>query len=474
MSRWLWWVRRDLRLEDNSALSAAAGSGEVIPVYIHADPETSGLHAPWRTGSASAWWLHHSLVSLDAQLRRHGSRLVIRQGEHAAALAQLVRETKADGVAWNRIVEPAQVELDRHVRDALHEVGVDVDIHEGHLLHEPTTLLTKANTGYRVFTPFWKTLRRQDVPAEPLPRPALTVPRSWPASETLESLKLLPKIDWTHGLTSHWTPGEIGAQTRLQNFTDSVTAYDSQRDLPDEEGTSSISPHLHFGELSSRQAWWAALRAVGSEAEPWLRQLAWREFAHHLLWHEPATIEQPLRPEFERFAWEPNPRLLRRWQRGRTGYPIVDAGMRQLWETGWMHNRVRMIVASFLVKDLLQPWQDGAAWFWDTLVDADLANNTMGWQWTAGCGADAAPFFRIFNPTTQGKRFDPEGGYVRHWVPEISGLSNRWVHEPWNAPADERAAGGICDAYPAPIVDHKQARERALSAYRRIKSTPSS
>jgi len=467
----LWWVRRDLRLEDNAALSAAAGSGEVIPVYIHSDTETGGLHAPSATGSASDWWLHHSLASLDNQLRSQGSRLVIRRGEYPTALTQLLRETKADGVRWNRIVEPAQVGIDQIVSATLQESGFAAHSSEGALLHEPTIHLTKANTGYKVFTPFWKALRRQDPPDEPLPAPAITSPATWPSSEALASLNLLPTSSWTDGLQEQWTPGEEGAHTRLQRFTDSVTAYDDKRDLPDVEGTSSISPHLHFGEISARQAWWWGLRAAGSKAEPWLRQLAWREFAHHVLWHHPTMIDTPLRPEFERFAWEPNPRLLRRWQVGRTGYPIVDAGMRQLWETGWMHNRVRMIVASFLVKDLLQPWQGGAAWFWDTLVDADLANNTMGWQWTAGCGVDAAPFFRIFNPVTQGRRFDPAGGYVRRWVPEVSGLADRWVHEPWNAPAVERAEAGISDTYPAPIVDHKQARQRALSAYQQIKST---
>ncbi len=471
MRLWLWWVRRDLRLEDNPALRTAAAGGAVIPVFIHSPADETGTHAPWGVGAASAWWLHRSLQSLHEQLHSLGSRLIIRRGDPALTLARIAAETSATGVAWNRIQEPAQQQLESAVIERLEEL--DVYAGEPDLLHEPTTLLTGAGTGYKVFTPFWRSLRQRMPPTEPLPCPTLPSVDAWPMSESLSSLELLPSHDWTAGLQSTWTPGEAGATKRLHQITTTAAAYEDQRNYPAIEGTSRLSPHLHFGELSPRQAWWAALQQVEQIAEPWLRQLAWREFSHHLLWHEPKTVEAPLRPEFARFPWQSNEQLLQRWQRGQTGYPIVDAGMRQLWQTGWMHNRVRMIVASFLVKDLLLPWQQGARWFWDTLVDADLANNTMGWQWTAGCGADAAPFFRIFNPVAQGRRFDADGQYVRHWVPEISDLPNRWIHEPWNAPQADRGAAGLESgkAYPAPIVDHQAARKQALAAYGRIKSS---
>lgn len=471
---WLWWIRRDLRLEDNPALCWAASAGTVIPVYIHTAGD-GGLHAPWQVGEASSWWLHHSLSSLQARLHAIGSRMVIRTGDPATTLATLVRETGAAGVAWNRLLEPAHMAIEQRLVDTLQAQSTTTHIGQADLIHEPADLLTGAGTGYRVFTPFWRTLRRQDMPPEPVAQPQILAPDQWPASVSLASLGLLHSHNWADGLAAAWTPGEIGAQDRLRNFAEEVSSYEDQRNLPAKTGTSSLSPHLHFGEVSPRQAWWVALEAAGDRAEPWLRQLAWREFAHHLLWHEPATIERPLRPAFEHFPWSPDPALQRAWQRGQTGYPLVDAGMRQLWHTGWMHNRVRMVVASFLVKDLLQPWQDGARWFWNTLVDADLANNTMGWQWTAGCGADAAPFFRIFNPTAQGKRFDPLGQYVRHWVPEISGLSDRWIHEPWRAPDGELATAGVSlgESYPRPIVDHSRARKQALAAYQRTKSSSS-
>jgi deoxyribodipyrimidine photo-lyase len=334
-----------------------------------------------------------------------------------------------------------------------------------------------------VFTPFWKACLEQSQPERLVSSPRrIPAPKHWPKSLALEELGLEPKPNWARGFSEVWKPGSEGAADALKQFvTAGVASYGTERDRPDHRGTSRLSPQLHFGELSPRQVWHAirggskpsarSRAAKHNDVHPYLRQLGWREFAHQLLFHFPQTVDQPLREKFERFPWKTDARPLKAWQKGRTGYPIVDAGMRELWTTGWMHNRVRMIAASFLVKNLLIPWQQGAEWFWDTLVDADLANNTLGWQWTAGCGAYAAPFFRIFNPVLQGRKFDPHGDYVRRWVPEIKLLPSRWIHEPWSAPTAVLVSAGIRPGkdYPAPIVDHSEARKRALAAYRRLK-----
>lgn len=475
------WLRNDLRLADNPALHVAAGRpGPVIPVFIW-EPEEED---PWRPGAASAWWLHHSLASLDEQMRARGSRLLIRRGPSLSVLRALARETGADTVLWNRRYEPALLARDRKAKEELRSVGLAAHTFNAALLYEPWALRSEPGTGFQVFTPFWRACVASGAPPEPLAAPAtLRAPRHWPASLPVLELRLLPVFDWAAGIRATWTPGELGAQDRLQRFLrEAVSAYDGERNHPDVEGTSRLSPHLHFGEIGPRQIWHAirdqltahdADRGVG--ADTYVKELGWREFAYHLLFHYPHTTDQPLRPAFSKFAWEPDPKVLRAWQRGRTGYPLVDAGMRQLWRTGWMHNRVRMIVASLLVKDLLQPWQNGAAWFWDTLVDADLANNTLGWQWTAGCGADAAPFFRIFNPVLQGERFDPNGNYIRQWVPELKGLSSKHVHAPWRAPASALREAGITlgREYPAPLIDHEVARARALAAYARVRAAGS-
>jgi deoxyribodipyrimidine photo-lyase len=405
------WFRLDLRLADNPALAAAVKRGAVVPVFVWA-PEEEGA---WPPGAASRWWLHHSLQSLASDL----GGLVIRRGPSLDALRQLVKETGATAVFWNRRYEPALIARDTKVKQALLADGLKIESFNSALLFEPWELKP-----YKVFTPFYRTCLAKGIPPARTPRRAVRVVPA--ASLQLDELKLLPKLNWATGF--HWQPGEAGARAQLRQFT--PTGYRTNRDLPAVAGTSCLSPHLHFGEISPRQVWHAVANA------DYRRQLIWREFAHHLLYHFPHTAEKPLRPDFENFPWRKDAKALKAWQRGRTGYPLVDAGMRELWTTGWMHNRVRMVAASFLVKDLLIPWQQGAKWFWDTLVDADLANNTLGWQWVAGCGADAAPFFRIFNPATQAEKFDPQNTYIR-----------RWVKEPV-----------------PPIVDHATARNRALAA----------
>jgi deoxyribodipyrimidine photo-lyase len=464
------WFRHDLRLGDNPALTAALGrGGPVIPVFIWA-PEEEGR---WPPGAASRWWLHQSLAALDASLRKAGSRLTIRRGPTLDTLRSLVEETGATAVFWNRRYEPAIIARDSKIKSALQGEGKTAESFNGSLLFEPWTIKTQQATPYRVFTPFWRACLGQLEPAGPerMP-PRFEKPAKWPMSAELRELGLQPMIDWTGGLREAWHPGENGARKQLSQFLENAIAdYADQRNRPDLLGTSRLSPHLHFGEISVREIWSELgnlqMKANADAIRVYKSELGWREFAHHLLFHFPHTAEEPLRGEFARFPWRKDTAELRAWQRGRTGYPIVDAGMRELWHTGWMHNRVRMIVASFLVKDLLISWQEGAAWFWDTLVDADLANNTLGWQWTAGCGADAAPYFRVFNPVSQGEKFDPDGAYVRRWVQELQRVPIEWLHKPWESPLDVTTAGlEFGRNYPRPIVDHSRARQQALDAYR--------
>jgi deoxyribodipyrimidine photo-lyase len=466
------WFRHDLRLEDNPALHAARGP--VVPVYLW----SPGEEGPWAPGSAGRVWLHGSLRALDGVLRERGLRLVIRTGEALEALRELIRETGATAVYWNRRHEPAVVRRDREVQSALRAEGVTAESFNGGLLFEPGEVMSKRGDPYKVFTPFYKACRALPEPAEPFPAPRkLEPPGKWCKSAPLGELGLEPEIDWAGGIRETWRPGEAGAREQLQRFlAGGLADYAEERDRPDREGTSRLSPHLHFGEISPRMVWHAVKgaasrkRSRGKGAETYLKELCWREFAHHLLCHFPHTTDEPLREEFARFPWKEGGAGLRAWQRGWTGYPLVDAGMRQLWATGWMHNRVRMAAASFLVKDLLLPWQEGARWFWDTLVDADLASNTLNWQWAGGCGADAAPFFRIFNPVSQSEKFDPDGAYIRRWVSELARLPAPWVHKPWEAPAEELRKAGVelGKTYPEPIVDHAWAREEALKAFRSI------
>jgi len=472
------WFRQDLRLADNPALLAAVRhGGPVIPVFIWSPAE----EGRWQPGAASRWWLHRSLAQLDVSLRQRGSRLTIRRGPTLEALHELLDHSGATAVYWNRRYEPTVIDRDSRVKAALHQDGLIAESSNSSLLFEPWTVRNQNGEPYRVFSAFWKACLGSPEPAPPEDAPSrIAIPRHWPDTLKLTELGLEPTIDWTDGLGACWCPGEAGASEQLNRFVEeALSEYPTGRERPDRPGTSRLSPHLHFGEISVRQIWFAVraqrrgsrIRQCAEAIRSYSSELGWREFAHHLLFHFPHTPEQPLRKEFAAFPWKRCPEQLRAWQRGRTGYPIVDAGMRELWHTGWMHNRVRMVVASFLVKDLLIPWQEGAAWFWDTLVDADLGNNTLGWQWTAGCGADAAPYFRIFNPVSQGEKFDPNGEYVRHWIPELDRLPTEWVHKPWEAPARVLADAGIelGTTYPQPIVDHRQARSRALEAFQRIK-----
>jgi deoxyribodipyrimidine photo-lyase len=463
------WFGLDLRLADNPALEGAvARGGAVLPVFVWAPEEES----PWSPGSASRWWLDQSLEELQAALAQLGSKLIVRRGPTAEALLALASESGAKSIFWNRRYEPATIARDRELEQRLRERGIASESCPGNLLFEPGTILNADGKPYQVFTPFWRACLAMPGPEEPKPAPGrLRAPAEWPASLEISELGLEPEIDWAGGMRQTWRPGERGASRRMEAFLDGVIeTYGTDRDRPDCGGTSRLSPHLHFGEISARRIW-HEVRHCGAAAETYLRQIAWREFSCHLLFHYPHTPRQPLRPEFRRFPWRIDAAGLLAWTRGKTGYPLVDAGMRELWHTGWMHNRVRMLVASFLVKHLMIPWQEGAAWFWDTLVDADLANNTMGWQWSAGCGADAAPYFRIFNPVIQGERFDPDGHYVRRWVPELVPVPNQWIHRPWEAPVSLLAEAGVKLGrdYPWPVVEHDAARERALAALASIK-----
>jgi deoxyribodipyrimidine photo-lyase len=471
------WFRRDLRLTDNPALSAACEQARrVVALYVHAPEEDN----EWAPGGASRWWLHHSLEALGGALRSRGGELCLRRGESLATLLAVARETDATQVYWNRLYDPAAVARDTGIKAALRAAGLECESFNAALLHEPWEVRTGQGEPYRVFTPFWRgCAARLDALPRPLPAPAsIQSPAPAPPSLPLEALELRPRIRWDAGLHEAWTPGEAGALARIEAFTeDALGRYGEGRNRPDLPETSRLSPHLHFGEIGPRQCL-AAVRlaiadrpAVQASADSFVRELGWREFANHLLHHFPHTPTTPLNRQFEAFPWAPNDAWLEAWQRGRTGYPIVDAGMRELWSTGWMHNRVRMIAASMLTKNLRQPWLAGARWFWDTLVDADLANNTLGWQWTAGCGADAAPYFRIFNPMLQTERFDPGRAYLRRWLPELRRLPDTWIHRPWEAPATVlEEAGVVLDRdYPRPVVDFGESRAAALGAYASIK-----
>jgi deoxyribodipyrimidine photo-lyase len=466
MSTAIVWFRRDLRLADNPALRAALQAHDrVLPVYIHAPDE----EAPWQPGAASRWWLHHSLAALDGALRGRGTALYLAAGESLPVLRELRSATAAVAVYWNRLYEPAVVARDTALKKALRDDGIDAQSFNANLLFEPWEIATAQQTAYKVFTPFWRNARARLQVRPPLPAPRRIDGVDVAGSLTVDRLALLPKIAWDTGFTESWLPGETGAAGQLRRFcAEAIGEYPSARDQPDRPGTSRLSPHFHFGELSPMQVAWTLQESLTSAkqksgAEKFFSEIGWREFSHHLLYHFPHTTLENLNPRFDGFAWAADDeRLLRRWQQGRTGIPIVDAGMRELWATGWMHNRVRMLVASFLTKNLRQHWLHGARWFWDTLVDADLPNNTQGWQWTAGTGADAAPYFRIFNPVTQGEKFDAEGDYVRRWVPELRSFPDTLIHRPWQDPARLRACG-----YPQPIADLASSRARALAEYAR-------
>lgn len=468
------WFRRDLRLADNPALAWALSSGRpIVPVYVHDEAlEDRPL------GAASRWWLDKSLRALAASLEARGSRLLLRAGPAAEVLKALANESGAGALAFNRLHDPDAARRERDVRSVL--AGLQFADFAASWLAEPGTVLTGSGGPYKVFTPFGRAVRT-DLQLPPLSSPPdrLPAPETWPSSDAIDAWGLHPvQPDWSGGFST-WAPGEDGARKRLIAFVDrGLGGYVQGRDAPGlKDGTSSLSPHLRFGEIAP---WRVAIAvqeaarrnpAFDSAAEKFVGELAWRDFGAHLLFHFPSMPRANMRPEFDRMRWRDDPEGFRAWTGGRTGYPIVDAGMRQLWATGWMHNRVRMIVASFLVKDLMIDWRRGEAWFWDTLLDADPASNAMNWQWSAGSGVDAAPYFRVFNPALQGERFDPAGDYVRRWVPELATVPDRWIHRPDAAPPLLLAEAGVRLGrdYPMPIVDHGQARTRALEAWRALK-----
>lgn len=466
------WIRLDQRLSDNPALLAGAKHRHLVPVFIW--PSTSGEE--WDMGGASRWWLHHSLCDLDSNLKQKGSALIVAAGDELQTLEKLIKQTKAGAVYWNRRYEPESIERDGAIKTKLTEQGIHVQSFNGSLLNEPWEVAKKDGTPYLVYTPYWKVASQQvdlsdlgkRLTLAPLPSPT-------PPSLTIASLGLLPKIPWDAGFPDRWQPGETQAKKNLKRFLeDAMDSYDSGRNLPAVRGTSSLSPYLHFGNISPKQVWQRVVKtqSKNNDVTQYLKELVWREFAYHLLYHFPQTTKAPLREAFNRFPWKKSPAKLKKWQQGLTGFPIVDAGMRELWATGWMHNRVRMIAASFLVKDLQIHWTEGAKWFWDTLVDADLAANTMGWQWVSGCGADAAPYFRIFNPMLQGSKFDPEGAYTKKWLPELKDLPAKYLQAPWEAPKDvlEKAGVKLGDNYPKPLVDHFVAKDEAMAGYNTIKA----
>lgn len=471
----IFWVRNDLRLSDQPALTAAADAGRtVVPVFIWS-PDEDG---DWPAGGARKWWLHHSLTAFAESLQDRGCTLIIRRGLAWEVLNELVEETSAKRVSFNAHYEPAIRKRDRAVKKSLEEAGVEVKTFNPSLLHHPDAVKTGTGGPYKVFSPFWKSLRRTVEIPEPLGVAKFVPHDASLESVSIEDLKLLPQIPWDEGFAKAWAPGEQSAQGRLGAFLkNGVADYKEMRNRPDVDGTSRFSPYMHHGELSPRTIYHAVENYVADHpkarkgADVFLAEIGWRDFAHHVLYHFPETAEEPLQQKFQKMPWKFDEDGLKAWQRGNTGYPIVDAGMRQLWATGWMHNRVRMIVGSFLTKDQLMSWQHGADWFWDTLVDADLASNTLGWQWVGGCGADAAPYFRVFNPMTQGEKFDPNGEYIREWVPEIAELPNKYLNRPWEAPDDvlDKAGVTLGETYPEPIVDHSVAREAALEALQATK-----
>ncbi len=475
------WFRNDFRLRDHPALTAAVASGSpVIALYI-LDEETPGQWAP---GGASRWWLAKSLAAFRHAIAERGGRLILRRGAIARELPRIVKETGATAIYFSRSYEPWAVALEGQLRLLFDERGVAFKRYGGRLLREPEAVRTRTNGAYQVFTPFWQAFVRDLKLLKPSAAPdRISAPARSPKSDDLRDWELLPvKPDWSGGLAEAWEPGESGAHARLAEFKTQLAGYKEDRNRLDGMRTSRLSPHLAFGEISPTACWRAAAAAakgkggLDQSVETFMKELAWREFSYSLLVHFPKLPEAPLKAEFAAMPWLDDAAQLNAWQRGKTGYPIVDAGMRELWATGYMHNRARMITASFLIKHLLVPWTRGEAWFWDTLVDADLANNSASWQWVAGCGADAAPYFRIFNPILQGEKFDPRGDYVRKWVTELAKLPATRIHAPWTAKADELAQAGVVlgTSYPFPIVDHNHARVRALQAYEKIKGTSNS
>ena len=468
------WFRNDLRVEDNAALNAAVETGlPVLCLFIR------DVSSPVRTlGSAQQWWLHHSLTALSGKLRALGGELVLKTGDAAAVLDTVIAGSGATHVFWNRRYDPAAIPMDGSVKSALKSRGINVQTFDGQLLHEPTQVKTGSGGPFKVYSPFWRAFNTLPEPRAPYPAPLkLSNAPSRIQSERLEDWNLLPTHpDWAQGMKSEWTPGEDGAAARLDAFLHgAVHGYAEDRNLPGHLSTSKLSPHLAMGEITPFQIWHACRKASDApvrDTDKFRAEVGWREFAYHLLFHFPKLANDNFNGSFDAFPWgETRTELLTAWQKGQTGYPIVDAGMRELWTTGWMHNRVRMIVASFLIKHLMIDWREGEKWFWDTLVDACPANNPASWQWVAGSGADAAPYYRIFNPILQGEKFDTDGAYVRKWVLELGALPDKFLHQPWEAPLLVLKAAEVTlgKTYPRPIVDHDAARQRALAAFKSLK-----
>lgn len=474
------WFRDDLRLGDNPALDAALKSNRPVTALYVYDDATDG---PRALGGAARWWLAQSLKALAADCEKIGLPFAIRRGRADKLVLEAAEDAGAGSVFWSRRYSADLARIDAGIAEALEKRGVGVETFNASLLHEPWEVKSKAGEPMKVYSPYWRAANALGEPAAPLPRPRPSDVVAGPvlAGASIKAIGLEPTTpDWSGGLREAWEPGEAGARKAFVQFLDAgLKGYAENRDRPDMEATSRMSPRLRFGEVSPRQLWHAAERAgqegkaSAKDVEKFRSELGWREFSYHLLHHFPDLSTRNFQERFDAFPWSrPKPENRRAWRKGLTGYPIVDAGMRQLWTTGWMHNRVRMIVASFLIKDLLIDWREGENWFWDTLVDADHANNAASWQWVAGSGADAAPYFRVFNPALQGQKFDPKGDYVRAYVPELAKLPAKWIHSPWEAPADILRASGVTlgKTYPEPIVDHHVARDRALAAFEKLKT----
>ena len=463
------WFRRDLRLADNPALNAGVKSDRpLILLYIQ------DTDAGRREGGAKNIWLHHSLQSLSKDIAARGGQLILRQGLAKTILDEFIKETGASAVYWNRRYTENGREIDGAIKTDLKTRGLEAQSFNANLLTEPWKIQTKTGGFYKVFTPYWRAVRSQLIVDPALPAPDELINYQADSVELID-LRLRPKnLNWDKTIMQGWQAGEAGAKNRLDSFLDGpVVDYDEQRNIPsNESGTSRLSPHLAHGEISPRQIWHAAMQS-GKNTDKFLSEIGWREFSYVLMYHVPKLASENFKPTFDAFKWNEDVDALERWKHGQTGYPFVDAGMRELWQTGWQHNRVRMVCASFLIKHLLQDWRKGEAWYWDTLLEADPASNAASWQWVAGSGADASPYFRIFNPFSQGEKFDPEGDYVRKYVPELAKMPKKYIHRPWDAPDNilDYAEVKLGQTYPKPIVEHKFARERALAAYKATRNS---
>lgn len=468
MSKALFWFRQDLRLNDNPGLSEACHNhDEILLIYI-LDPKLKN--------TAQAWWLHFSLLSLQADLGKHGQQLILLEGAPISIIQDIIQKHQINAVYWNRLYEPESIQRDQRIKTTLKDQGIHVQSFNASLLNEPWMIKNQQGSYFKVFTPYWKHCLKQLISVEP------KVTKRWPKSISshsykLEDWQLLPtKPNWANLFGNYWTPGETGAHAKLNNFiTNKIASYQDKRNFPSIDATSNLSPHLHFGEIGPWQIYREALKyqmlhpETLEQSNHFLSELGWREFSYYLLFHFPKLNSQNFKSDFDAFPWHQDVSAFEKWKKGQTGYPIVDAGMRELWQTGGMHNRVRMIVASFLIKNLFIDWREGAKWFDYTLLDADMASNYASWQWVAGSGADAAPYFRIFNPVLQGEKFDADGSYVKKWVAELKQVNSKWIHQPWTAPLGALPIRLGLD-YPLPIVNHQETRHKALEYYQSLKN----